>query len=279
MLPKYMVMRLPQQVGDDRGRAAIGDVRKVEPRGPLEQLAGEMLRGAHTGGAEAVFSGRRADQGDELLHVADRQVVGNRQDVGGGRDLRDRRQVLERIIAHLVEQAGIDDDLGGVREQQGVAVGRRLGDAVAGDVAAGARHVLYHDRLFPGLCQLVADRPRDDVVRPARHVADEDAYRTLGECGLRRRRVSGHRHKQHRHQDANRFHESLRKNPVELAPAWSFRGALLREPGIQRGRATRTAAWIPGSRAARPRMTGPTHDSAFPAAVDTRSNLRYKARR
>ena len=51
------------------------------------------------------------------------------------------------IVRHVPHQVGIDDDVAGVGDAERVAVGRRLGDRVHGDVAARARTIVDHHRL------------------------------------------------------------------------------------------------------------------------------------
>jgi hypothetical protein len=81
----------------------------------------------------------------------------------------------------------MDDERPRGAEQQRVAVGRGLGDALGRHVAAGAGHVLDHDRLAPGFGELVAHHPRNRVGGTAGHEADQDAERLVGIARLRKR--------------------------------------------------------------------------------------------
>ena len=104
--------------------------------------------------------------------------------LGTMKHLGDVGEVLHRIVGQLREQVGIDDQRRVAAHHQRIAVGRRLGDALDRDVAAGAGDVLDHHRLAPGLGELVAEQPRGDVRRHAGRKADDDLDRLLGVGGL-----------------------------------------------------------------------------------------------
>jgi hypothetical protein len=115
-------------------------------------------------------------------------------------------EVLDRIVGQLGEQVGIDHQRGIAAHQQGVAVGRRLGDALDRDVAAGPGDVLDHDRLTPGLGELVAKEPRGDVGRHTGREADDDPDRLLGVVRLRERSARRQPQCQRRDDGADRSH-------------------------------------------------------------------------
>jgi hypothetical protein len=71
----------------------------------------------------------------------------------------DRREVGERVERQVAVERGADRLAVGVLQQR-VAVGRRLGDGVGRDVAAGAGAVLHHDRLAERLAELAGDQSR-----------------------------------------------------------------------------------------------------------------------
>ena len=66
-------------------------------------------------------------------------------------------------------------------DQQRVAVGRRLGDRIVADRAAGARPVVDHDGLAERLLQLGRDQPRRGVGAAARRIGNDYAYGLRGE--------------------------------------------------------------------------------------------------
>jgi hypothetical protein len=94
-------------------------------------------------------------------------------------DAGDRRDVADEVEGELVLDRGVD----GVvvqHQQERVAVGLGLGDAVAGNAAAGARLVLDHEGPAELLGQPLADQSGDDVGRAARAIALDDVDRPRG---------------------------------------------------------------------------------------------------
>ena len=101
------------------------------------------------------------------------------------RNLADRREILERVVG----QAGIDELIERVtacHQDQRVAIRRRLSQRLRGDDAAGARTVVDHRLLAPGLCQRLAERAREYVDRTARRIRHQDvdglARKIFGAC-------------------------------------------------------------------------------------------------
>jgi hypothetical protein len=88
--------------------------------------------------------------------------------------------ILHRVERHLVVEARIDRELRERSQQERVAVGRRLGDAIARNVGAGAGDVLDHHRLAPGFRQLVSDHPRNEIRGTGGRKADDHPYRLVG---------------------------------------------------------------------------------------------------
>ena len=113
------------QIGHHRVGAAIGHVLDVEAaRERLELLAAQMKDRAQAGRAVGVFAGIGLHQLDQALHVlrGDRGMHGEHRRRHA--DLRDRREILHRIVRHLAVEAGIDRVGRDRRDQQRVAVGR-----------------------------------------------------------------------------------------------------------------------------------------------------------
>ena len=82
-------------------------------------------------------------------------------------DERDRHEVLDRVVRHLRIERRVDRLRADRSHQQRVAVGRRLGDEVGAEVAAGAGLVLDDEGLAEGLAELGRERARQDVGRAA----------------------------------------------------------------------------------------------------------------
>jgi hypothetical protein len=105
---------------------------------------------------------------------------------------------------HVERQRAVDggaDRLAVGVLQDGVAVGRRLGDRVGRDIAAGARAVLHDHRLTEHLGHFRADHARHRVDGAAGHEGDDDADRLarigLGKSGAGMKRGRGERNRAH----------------------------------------------------------------------------------
>src|SRR5207247_11118871 len=110
----------------------------VEAGHGLEQLAGEMRGSADAGGAKGERAGLRARECGKLGHALRRDIVVDDQNVGSEAELRDRREILYRVERQLRVEARMDDERPGGAEQERVAVGGALGDALGRQVAARA---------------------------------------------------------------------------------------------------------------------------------------------
>ena len=103
-----------------------------------ERLACEVLRAADARRAARIPARLRLDLGHQLRDVAAFTTGADHHTLGTTDDQRDRREVLDRVEAELHEVRR--DRLRGVgREQQRVAVGRRLRGDVRGDGVRRAR--------------------------------------------------------------------------------------------------------------------------------------------
>src|SRR5204862_8081389 len=79
-------------------------------------------------------------------------------------------------VAELGVKALVGRENAVVAEQPGVAVRCAPGHELRGDIAARARPVLDHDLLAPGFGELLAEGAREDIARPARGEADDEAH-------------------------------------------------------------------------------------------------------
>jgi hypothetical protein len=145
----------------------------VDPGHGLEQLAREMRRRADAGGGIVELArpglGQRHQLGEGLR--LDRWM--DHQHERHGRQQRDRRKVAAEVERAL-RQRGVDG-VGGAREQQRIAVGRRARDRLRRDRPARARARLDHDLLAQHLGDLGAEQPRRDVGAGPDDHADEAA--------------------------------------------------------------------------------------------------------
>ena len=109
------------------------------------------------------------------------------QHVRNAGDERDRHEVLDRVVRHLRIERRIDRLRADRSHQQRVAVGRRLGDEVGAEVAAGAGLVLDDEGLAERLAELRREGAREDVGRPAGRERHDDADRLVRPRALRAR--------------------------------------------------------------------------------------------
>ncbi|MCY1244225.1 hypothetical protein D9M72_572880 [compost metagenome] len=125
-------------------------------------------------------------------------------------DHADRRQVLQRVVRHAREQARVDGQRHRL-QPDGVAIGRRLGDRVDADVAAGTGAVLHHDGAAEALGPGIRDQARGDVGAAAGGIRHDQADRALG-IGLGGGGASGGgegRGASHQGRQADKFHGRL----------------------------------------------------------------------
>jgi len=85
---------------------------------------------------------------DEVLQRVECRIVSDSNNVGIGADQRYRREVDRRVEGQRREQERLDLRRSR-REQQRVAVGRRMSDGIKREPRAGARLVLDNDLLAP----------------------------------------------------------------------------------------------------------------------------------
>jgi hypothetical protein len=85
---------------------------------------------------------------------------------------RDTREVIRREALVLMQRL-VDCERSG-RHQDGVAVSRRSGHALGGDVAASPAAILDHHRLAKTVSELLADDPADAVGNTAGSEANDE---------------------------------------------------------------------------------------------------------
>ncbi len=175
------------EVGQRRRRALVGNDQRVEPGVALEQLDGEMAGGADGGGPERVFLRVLADELEEVLEVVGRHARRGAHDQRSVGEQRHRGEVLHHVVGHALVEERIDDvHRGG--QQQGVAVGRRLGDGVGADRSGRAAGAVLDDEVLPHrLVELLHQDAGDAVDRSAgrerHHHGDRARGVGLGRCG------------------------------------------------------------------------------------------------
>ena len=104
------------------------------------------------------------------------------------RDQGHRLKIAERIVGHVLEQAGVDGHLARRAEQHRVAVRRTFSDARRPDHAGSPRLVLDDNRLAQELRELLRHGASGDVRAAARRVGNDQLDWLCGIRALLRRR-------------------------------------------------------------------------------------------
>ena len=136
-------------VGHGGSGAAVGNVGHLDAGAALEQLAGEMGRAAGAGRRERGPAAVLLGIGDELRDRLRRRGVRHRHDIRIGGEQGHRREIGECIVAERREQKAVDGKRQR-REQDRVAVRRRMGDRLGADIGAAAALVLDDDLVAGG---------------------------------------------------------------------------------------------------------------------------------
>ena len=156
----------------------------------LQQLAGQVRLGADAGRGVVVLVRLGLGLGDQVGDRGDAGVRLHEQHVRRVHQLRDRREVLDRIVGQVLEQAGIHRDRGrGEQQRMAVRIGARH-QRHAG-VAAAAGAIVDDHALAERLRQRLGQDARDDVGRPAgreRHDQRDGAGRIVRLGGRGRQR-------------------------------------------------------------------------------------------
>ncbi len=153
-----------------------GETREVRHR--------KMSRGAAARGGVIELSRIRFGVVDKFLYRLRRQCGADHQHVFHGADVRDTREVPERIVRQFRVQRAVD---GVARrgENQRVAVGHGLRHRGRADGASRAGPVLDDHAAAERSTELRADRPREDVLHPARPEGNDDARDVALRCRCR----------------------------------------------------------------------------------------------
>ena len=123
---------------------------------------------------------------------------------------------LHRVEGQRREQERVDDVLHG-RDDERVAILRRLGDELGPDIAAGTGPIVHDDLLAEPLRKLLRDEARDDVRRAAGRLRHHQPDRLV-------RIVLGGGERRHAHQEASGerapcvMHRLLHRRVVVLSP-------------------------------------------------------------
>ncbi len=131
--------------------------------------------------------------GDEIGQRLDAGVRTHHQDIGGVDELRDRDEILERVIGQVLEQRRIDRDRGRGQEQR-VAVRRRPRRHAHPGIPCRPGPVVDDDGLAERSTKRGREDAGDDVGRPARRERHDQRDRPLRIGG-----AGGHRREDREH--------------------------------------------------------------------------------
>ena len=172
------------QVGQRRRRAAIGHVGHLELLPEHQQFHRDVRQRAVAGRGDVDLVGVLAGVVDEALEARDRQRRMRHQQHRHLAHVRHRPQILFGVVRHGRAERRVDRVVGR-REQERVAVGRRLGDDVAGDDAARAGLVVDQHLLAELGRQPLGQEARHDVRDAAGREGHDQSDRPLGILGPR----------------------------------------------------------------------------------------------
>ena len=160
-----------------------------------------MRAGADAGRAELHLAFVCLDIGDELLEIVHRQVLAGNQDAWRFRYQSDRLEIGRGIVEWLLVEALVEGVGAGVADQEGVAVGRRLGHTLAAGHAGRRADVLHDDRLTEKLAHALRLDTGAHVDAAAGRKWDHEGHRSgrpILRGGVRRERKQYRRSGDHR---------------------------------------------------------------------------------
>ncbi len=187
-------------VGDPLRADFVGDVHELDLRHQVDELHGQLRRRADEPGGNAQLARIGPRVGDEFLHRLERHRRVHGHDVGHPADAGYGRDIAQLVVGHLREERHGDAARGDVALDQGMPVGRGLGDERGAHHAGDADAVLDDDLLPPQPRQALGDQPRHDVGR-APGAERHDVTDRLAREGLRPRHSRAGRERGYENQD------------------------------------------------------------------------------
>ena len=143
----------------------------------LELLHHQMIERADAGGSVIDLARVCLRVRDEFLQRVDRHGTRDDEHVRRAAEHRDRREILDGVVAEIALHRRVCRVGGDVADHQRVAVRLRPRDGLRGDCAAGARDVLDDEGLAQRCAQLVGDQARDEVHATAGRLRRDDLHR------------------------------------------------------------------------------------------------------
>ena len=147
-----------------------------------------MKRRADTGTGIVDRTGCFLCRVDQRLRRGDIELVGvDQQHDGEAAGQGNRRKVVLRIVGQLLVQALVGRIGRGIAEQEGVAVGLRLGGCFGADLCSGTGTVLHHDLLAECRAHRSGDESCEEIGAATGCVGDDQMDRAYW-IGLLRER-------------------------------------------------------------------------------------------
>ena len=203
-----------EQIGRCLAAAAIRNVIQFHSGHRREERREKVLAATVTRRRVVDLAWARLHIGNEILQGVYRKRGDDDQHPGLAADQRNRREVFDRIERELRIQGGADG-VGLRRKQQGIAVGRRLGDHLTADGRARAGLVLDDHALTEALRQLLGDEAHRPVDRASRRERNDDAYRPV-RVALRVCRRGSNDDGSHENEDKRRLAPATRVREGEI---------------------------------------------------------------
>ncbi len=136
------------EVVHGRPDPAIGHVEDVDSGQSLEHFARKMGRRSRPAGSVAQFA---------------RPLFGERNQLRGARNRRDRHEIVQWIERHVRVYVRIDRDVAELNESDRVAVRRGFRDRLRAEISAAAGAIFNNDTLPQGFADILGGDARGDV--------------------------------------------------------------------------------------------------------------------
>ena len=197
-----------QRVDESRRCALVRHMVHLDLRQRLQVLHAEVLQVADAGRGVVELARIVARQRDQVLYRFHRQRRMYHQHHRPADDLRDRREILLRVVGQILAQGHVDGHRPGIGQHHGVTVGWGFRHHVSADAATGAAAVIDQYLLPPHRGQLLTQGARNVVERATRRVGHDNPHR------FRRERLCLHR--RHCAQDQSKRGQRLAPTAIAI---------------------------------------------------------------
>jgi hypothetical protein len=169
-----------EQVVQRKPVALVGDDVEVHAGSLLELQQGEMVGAAVAGMADRQLAGVGLEVGQHSPPVLDAAGGIHLEHHRGGGEHGNRRKARQCVGRLAAGHPRADEEGSGRAQHERVAVGRRIGDLLAADGAAGSAAIFHHHRLAKPLGQSLGKQATGDVGISAGSKRHDKADRLVG---------------------------------------------------------------------------------------------------